>query len=170
MNEEEKSMISGSVSDSRTGPSVTPSVRPSEGITGELPAEGRRRAPTFREAWDAAAEQVGLRAIQKLRGDCPDTQVMVIIVRCMADVYCRAPSASVRIGGEDMMARDVQDVYRLIGCGDVNELIAKVRRVSPRSAKAYIQTALWDAGLTAGLSELVDWEEIEKEAGLTAGL
>ena len=101
---------------------------------------------TFRAAAYSAAAR-----IHADRLETPyNRRTLGVIIRVMADMAIKPPSATVYIEGEPMAAGDVADVYDALDECAVAEVLDRLADVEMVRAKAYVRTVLYNAAIEGG--------------------
>lgn len=113
------------------------------------PSVLRKRVPSFREAYDVAYKQIHAERLMRPGEDYP-TGKLHVLLKVMADVYCKPPMVVVRVAGEELEARDVQYVLHEIGENEAAELLDKLEDLEIVRCADYMRTALYNAGIEAG--------------------
>lgn len=97
---------------------------------------------TFREAVRLAGEQIGLEMFDRRH---ENYGLIHDMCRVMAEVYMMSPTAEISVGGENLQAGMVAEVYREI-TPEIAETLAEELRyqmASVRCVKAYLRSALY---------------------------
>lgn len=110
----------------------------------------RRRALSFREAYERAYRQIEAETLMRPGEERP-AGVLHVILKVMADAYSKGGSVGIQIAGEVLAARDVQAVYEELGVREIYELIGRMEGAECVNMAGYLRTALYNAGLEAGL-------------------
>lgn len=115
----------------------------------DRPTETRKRGMTFREGYDFAYRQIHADRLLRPGEEYPKGRLHVML-KVMADVYCKGASVLIRVGGEDVRAEDVQFVYHEIGEAEAQNLLDSMEGEEFVKEAAYVRAALYYAGLEAG--------------------
>lgn len=113
------------------------------------PSVTRKRGISFREGYDLAYRQINAGRLMRPGEDYPRGKLHVML-KVMADIYCKPPMVIVRVGGEEMLARDVQFVMYEIGEAEAQELLDRMEEIDVVRCADYMRAALYNAGIEAG--------------------
>lgn len=110
------------------------------------------RVPTFREAYQRGVQIVN---VQDYEGEPVKLEMASAAARVIADVLCRPDSQLIEIGGEQIAAVNVKQVYELLDARCVRNVIERMKMGDVMSLRAYLRTALFNSAI-AGPMDAVD--------------
>jgi hypothetical protein len=127
---------------------------------GETPA----RRPTFREAITIAEEQIGLAEYPRER---ELWRILHDLCRTMAEVYMMAPTARIKVAGEELEAGMVAEVFCEV-TPEMAETLAEELKGSiadVRCLKAYLRSALYNKVFEFEACEARLDEQVKRDMG-----
>lgn len=118
--------------------------------TAVRPSVMRGRVPTFRESVERVKRQIGYGELSTWMGK---QRELDLIVRVMADVYCKAPGVLMVIDGEVTSAEVVQEVFSELTHGEAEALMLRLEADALCNPKGYIRTAVYNAAIEGNRRE-----------------
>jgi hypothetical protein len=142
-------------------------ARPANGGCGIAQPSGEGSKPrrmSFKEAITKAENQIGFHEYSR-QHTCYG--ILHDMCRVMAEVYMMAPTATIRINGEDLEAGMVAEVFEEITPEMAEERAEELRGVLPevKCLKAYLRSALYNKVFEFETAEAKVAAEVERDMG-----
>lgn len=146
---------------------MTQPASPANGGCGIAQPSGEGSKPrrmSFREAISKAEDQIGFHEYSR-QHTCYG--ILHDMCRVMAEVYMMAPTATIRINGEDLEAGMVAEVFEEITPEMAEERAEELRGVLPevKCLKAYLRSALYNKVFEFETAEAKVTAEVERNMG-----
>lgn len=112
------------------------------------PSLAGKAVPTFREAYQRGLQIVN---VSDYEGEPVKLEMASAAARVIADVMCRPDSQLIDIGGEQIAAVNVKQVYELLDERCVRNVIDRMKFGDVMSLRAYLRTALYNSAIAGPL-------------------